>query len=385
MKRRILKQLILSIFCSMFITLTGLAMEYKDIPIGYWAYGEINELTDKNIISGYSKELYLPEKNVTRAEFCAMVIKALEQEDIPIEKMYSFEDVDNSYWAYKYIIRAVNLEILKPADNNYFYPDDFVTRSEVITFLVNLLKTEDISKQDAIYALQNNFSDFEDIPDWLKVPAGKAQIIDVIAKEPPREKFLDYDKFVTRAQAAVFLAKMRKVTHSYLLEKIQEETSPKIAEGIIIDNVLRDGDVVTLPRMTVLPITIKGQLSSKDALPGQMFKAAFANNIVDYEHHLLLSKDIIIIGKVLDSTKAKNLINNGDILFELSGINKNNNLTRIFALASYDAPLIEANKLKKAAKTVIKGRDFSAKDGQIIYIKLFKPLRVNIVTGEVLD
>ena len=40
---------------------------------------------------------------------------------------------------------------------------------------------------------------------------------------------------------------------------------------------------------------------------------------------------------------------------------------------------------KKAVKSITKGRDFTVKDGQILYIRLFRPLRVNIVTGEVFD
>ncbi len=127
------------------------------------------------------------------------------------------------------------------------------------------------------------------------------------------------------------------------------------------------------------------QISSDSSAPGQMFQAKFANNIIDYEHNILLSKDIILIGKILETTKSKNFIRNGEISFELSAANNKNNLVRIEGYAEYEASLTEANKIKKAGKTILKGREFIAKDGQILYIKLFKPMRVNIVTGDVLD
>lgn len=386
MKKNILKKIIFILIISSFLcSERAFSMEFQDVEHGFWAYKEIDALTDEGIISGYPDNLFLPSKKVTRAEYAAMVIKALKQETIPIENMYTFEDIGPSHWAWSYVLRALNLDILKPAADGYFYPDDYVTRSEIITFLVNLLKTEDISKKDAIIALQNVYVDFDDIPDWFKVTAGKAEYLNVIAKEPPRQNYLDYDSYVTRAQIAVFFANMKREIDSYLEEKIKAEKSPKIAEGIIIENVIHNGDVVTIPQRSVLPVMIIGQLSSKDAQPGQMFQARFANNIVDYEHHLLFSKDLILIGKVLDSVNGKYLLRNGELMFELSAVNNDNMLTKILGAAECEASLVEANKVKKAAKAVIKGRNFTAKDGQILYIKLFRQIRVNIVTGEVLD
>ena len=382
MKKNFIRIFLLFIFL---MPIKVYALDFVDIDHGFWAYKEIDFLTDEGIISGYPDNKYLPQKLVTRAEYAAMVIKAIGQENIPIETIYTFEDIDNSHWAWGYILRAVNLDILKPATDNYFYPDDYITRSEVITFLVNILKSEDIGKKEAIIALQNSFDDFDDIPDWFKVTAGKAEVLNVIAKEPPRERYLDYDKYVNRAQIAVFLARLKQITDGYIQEKIAAEKLPKTGEGIIIENTSRIDDVVTLPAKTILPIMVIGQLSSEYAEPGQMLQASFANNIVDYEHHILLSKDIILVGKVLDTTKAINFVRNGELIFELSATNNNKNFTRILGVAEYEASQVESNKVKKVAKNIIKGRDFIAKDGQILYIKLFKPMRVNIVTGEVLD
>lgn len=383
MKKTLFK-LLLSSFIVAFSS-SAYAMDFIDVPQGFWAYKEIDILTNEKVINGYSADYFMPNNLVTRAEYAVMVIKILGQETIPIEKMYSFEDIDNSHWAWNYIIRAVNLDILKPTEDNYFYPNEYITRSEMITFLVNILKTEDITKKEAIIALQNQYLDFDDIPDWFKVTAGKAEVLNVIAKEPPRENYLDYDKYVTRAQMAVFLANLKRETDMYIAQNIAMETSPKIAEGIIIENVIRDGDVVTLPAQSVLPVVVLGQISSDESHVGKMFQAKFANNLVTYEHHLLLSKDIILIGKILDTTRSRNFVRNGEMIFELSAVNNENNLIKIMAVAQCEASNIEANKVKRTAKNIIKGRNFKVKDGQIIYVKLYQPMRINIVTGEVLD
>lgn len=378
--KKIIALLIISLFC---IT-TSYAMEFKDVPHGFWAYREIEKLTTKGIISGYSETQFLPQKYVTREEYAVMIIKAIEQENILVNDMYTFDDVDKSHWSWPYIVRAVDLDIMKTVDG-YFYPNELVTRSEIITFLVNILKTEHITKKDAILALQNTYVDFDDIPDWFKVTAGKAEVINVIAKEPPREQYLDYDAYVTRAQMAVFLYNLKEKLFDYIEEQRNIELSPKIGEGIVIENVTTSDDVVTIPAHTMLPITIIGQLTSEDNKAGDMFQARFVNNIVNNEHHILLSKDTVLVGKILNVIKSKNFFHNGGLLFELSATNKDGNYTRILAAAEYDAEPIDAGKLRKATNKIIKGRDFIIKDGQTIYIRLYKPLRVNVITGEILD
>lgn len=361
------------------------AIQFSDVNHGFWAYKEIDKVTDLGIISGYPDNRFMPEQLITRSQYAAMLIKTLGKEKIPIEEMYSFEDIDVNNWAWPYVLRALNLDILKPCSDGYFCPNDYITRSDVITFMVNLLKTEDISKKDAIQALQNAYQDFDDIPDWFKVTAGKAEVLNVIAKEPPRQKYLDYDKYVTRAQMAVFISNIKKEIDSYQEEKIKAANSAKIASGIISYNAVQKGDIVTLPAKTVLPISVIGQISSKNTVPGKMFQARFVNNIIDENHQLILSKDLILIGKILDAVEGKPFIKNGELMFELSAINNNGLFTKIFAYAEYDANFVEGNKLKKITSGIVKGRNFTAKDGQILYIKLFKPIRVNIITGEILD
>ena len=130
---------------------------------------------------------------------------------------------------------------------------------------------------------------------------------------------------------------------------------------------------------------MSGQISSDKSVAGEMFQARFVNNIVNYEHHLLFSKDVVLIGKILDTTRSKNFVRNGELIFELSAANNDNFLTKIFAVAHCEAPSVEASKFKKFTKSVVKGRNYVIKDGQILYVKLYKPVRVNIVTGEVLD
>lgn len=383
MKHKIFLFAILMIF----ISCDAQAKQFSDVPAGYWDIQAVDRITEQGIMNGITEKYFMPERYVTRAEYATSIIKAIKQENIQVQNAYAFDDIDNKHWAWKYVIRALDLEIIKPVSDSYFYPNDFVTRSEMITFLVNILKSEDITKKEALTALQNEYADYDDIPDWFKVTAGKAEVLGVIAKEPPREHYLDYDGYVTRAQFAYFLDKLKEITEGYVKEKHLAEISPKTVEegGIIVDNVLIEDDVVTLPVRTILPVIISGQLKSGQTKAGTMFQARFADNIVDDEKHLLLSKNIVLIGKVLSSEHSLPFVKNGSLIFELSATNKDGNLTRIQGVADCEPPVTESMRLTRAAASIVKGKNFVGKDGQILYIRLYKPMRINIVTGDILD
>ena len=97
--------LLIIVLCS--IT-NAYAIEFEDVPHGFWAYKEIDKLTTKGIINGYSETQFAPQKYITRAEYAVMVIKAIEQENMLVNDMYTFDDVDKSHWSWPYILRAVD-------------------------------------------------------------------------------------------------------------------------------------------------------------------------------------------------------------------------------------------------------------------------------------
>ncbi|MCH5185086.1 MAG: von Willebrand factor type A domain-containing protein [Oscillospiraceae bacterium] len=98
-------------------------------------------LTAEGIISGYPDgEMHL-ENNVTRAEFTKMLIDTLDkcgkpdpQTDIPEPK---FDDVDESHWAYGYIVKAVKSGIVNGIDKNTFAPDNNITYEQAAKMVIS--------------------------------------------------------------------------------------------------------------------------------------------------------------------------------------------------------------------------------------------------------
>lgn len=136
--------LIYTIFIS-FYTSYG----YIDVDKSHWANEVINELSDKEILSGYPDGTFKPDNNMTRAEFITILIKTVEPNT----------DVSSAlgYWADKSINIARDKNILKLEEYDIWNPNENIKRSEIIKMLVRALG---IFEYDEI---SNNFDVFTDI------------------------------------------------------------------------------------------------------------------------------------------------------------------------------------------------------------------------------
>ena len=106
------------------------------------------EIVSTPFISGYEDGTFLPNKNVTRAEFLRMAISALCK-DFDSTKNYgtcSFSDVPLGKWYEKYIAYAEQKKFVSGYSDGTFHPDEPIAREEVSVILTKIL---DLSTTDA--------------------------------------------------------------------------------------------------------------------------------------------------------------------------------------------------------------------------------------------
>ena len=173
MKKFLTKALTLAVVFAISCAST-IAKEYKDLPKNHWAYKQIKILTDFDVVVGYPDGLYRPDQQVTRAEFSSIVVKAFDQANAPITNPVKFKDVSQKDWFYGVVQRAVMFDLLKGYPNGNFNPRGTVARGHIISTVVNALTTETISNQKAKDILENSYDDYDQLPDWLIIAAGKA-------------------------------------------------------------------------------------------------------------------------------------------------------------------------------------------------------------------
>ena len=124
---------------------------FTDVSKSHWAFEYIENLASKNIINGYNDYFY-PDNVITRAEFVKILVSAFG-----IEKASgsSFTDVSDSDWFMPYVGGAANAGLVLGSDGK-FNPNDSITREDACVMIHRFAKYAGINIPGA------NVADFAD-------------------------------------------------------------------------------------------------------------------------------------------------------------------------------------------------------------------------------
>ena len=117
--------------------------------------------TFHSVIKGNEINEFLPDNNISRAEFTAMVIRMLGAE--VVEYSGSFGDVAESDWYADYVETAYKNSIISGFDGR-FMPNDMITREEMVKIVVDAYKLMHEDFETVDYNIQ--FTDNHEISDW---------------------------------------------------------------------------------------------------------------------------------------------------------------------------------------------------------------------------
>ena len=142
--------------------------EYSKELEGHWAKEEISSLVDNAVIQGYGDGTLGLDRNITRAQFITMLVRAL---GVPLEKYSgSFGDVSATIWHADYIETALKNGWIQ-GDGTNVHPDRNITREEITKILVAAYE----QKYGEITTLpESGFTDSADISSWASEFVEKA-------------------------------------------------------------------------------------------------------------------------------------------------------------------------------------------------------------------
>lgn len=98
----------------------------------------INELYDLGIVNGYSATKFGTDYTLTRAEACAIIVRALYGEKT-VPDVINFTDVSYRDWFYDYVNTAVYYDIMHGHSAATFAPNDEITYDQMATLVLNAL------------------------------------------------------------------------------------------------------------------------------------------------------------------------------------------------------------------------------------------------------
>lgn len=376
-------KIVLSAFTALAFAIPAFA--YPDVTPEHWAAKQIEILTEQGVIVGYPDGTFKPDDNVSRAEFASMAIKALGQEHTTIAQPVKFNDIEPGFWAYDAIQKALYFDLIScPDEGEAFRPDDTVTRAESISVAVNALTTEQISNIKAKEVLSKKFADVNEVPEWFLIPAGKAEILNMLVIIPSADKAkIEADRPATRAEVSAILYEMMEQAKLNPNAKLAEAMRKKTGNGYVVESAFVQGSIGTIPAGAIIPVKLTKYISSQTSQPGEIYSATAPENYITKDKFILVYKGSTLKGQLLDVRKGKWFVRNGVLVLDNSLLTTNNDQTVSFngvgEVTKY------RNWFMKFVRAVLKGEKLNVEPEGVVYIKLLKPIKVDLTNGWILE
>jgi len=182
------------------------ALEYDkfftDVKANHWANAAIKSLAARRIVSGINEKQFAPQANVTRAEFAAMLVRAL---GVKAEGAASYSDVEAGKWYSAYVATASKLGIIKGRSKSAFAPNETISREEMA---VMIMRAYEVRKgaTDASAAEEAAFTDRSQISKWAETSVAAAAKLGLVQGRA-NDTFVPKGK-MTRAESAQVIYKL---------------------------------------------------------------------------------------------------------------------------------------------------------------------------------
>ena len=146
-------------------------MTFPDVA-NHWSKDAVNDMASRLIVNGVNETHYNPNAAITRAEFAAIIVRAL---GLPENgKTVPYGDVKSSDWFVGAVAKAQEYDIIKGYEDGTFRPSKTITRVEAMAMIARAMKLTgldtNVSGVDAVSVL-SSFVDGAAVDAWAKQAA----------------------------------------------------------------------------------------------------------------------------------------------------------------------------------------------------------------------
>jgi hypothetical protein len=184
----------------------AMAAMFQDLQ-GNWATNAIQDLSGQNIITGYPDGSFRPNGNITRAEFSAVMVKALGL-NASANGSQTFNDVPSSNWAYPAIETVRSAGLVSGYPGGLFAPTRNLTRAEAISILSNASRLP-MPSDSSVNQILSGYRDSASIPTWARPGVAGAIQAGIYASNPNDGNALNPTSPATRADVAAMVENLR--------------------------------------------------------------------------------------------------------------------------------------------------------------------------------
>lgn len=187
-------------------SIPALAAIFQDTQY-HWAKNAIQQLSDERVIGGYPDGSFRPEGSITRAEFAAILVNALGL-NAQSSSYGSFNDVPSSHWAAAAIETVKSQGLVSGYPGGLFMPNKNISRAESLAILANAARLP-LPDQNTANQILSSYRDQSGIPTWARPAVAAAIQANLFANDPSSGNLIEPMTPASRAEIAAMTSNLR--------------------------------------------------------------------------------------------------------------------------------------------------------------------------------
>ena len=184
-------------------------VEFADVNDRKWVKDAANDMGSRMIVSGSDDNLFDPDKEITRAEFAEIIVKALGIKPYTGKSLFSDVKEDNSRFGY--IMAAHEYGLITGKGNNRFAPDDKITREQALTIISKAMSITGLSSdmgEQEISEILASYKDSGKVSSWARESVAACLKLEITSGKG--NGLISPKSNITKAEIAVFIQKLLK-------------------------------------------------------------------------------------------------------------------------------------------------------------------------------
>lgn len=145
----------------------GLIWNPKEFPdvANHWSKSAVNDMASRLVVNGVDATHFNPNNNVTRAEFAAILVRALGLSDTGTSSKFS--DVSASDWYMGAVTVANEYNLIDGYENGTFRPNQTISRQEAFVILNRAIAIVKLQQATSSMTL-SSYSDQSKVATWAQ-------------------------------------------------------------------------------------------------------------------------------------------------------------------------------------------------------------------------
>ncbi|MDI4649830.1 S-layer homology domain-containing protein [Cohnella hashimotonis] len=180
-------------------------LQFSDVAV-HWAKDSVNDMGSRMVIGGTGDGLFSPDRDITRAEFAAIVVRGL---GLKLEDGTTpFSDAGTSAGYSSAINTAFAYNLISGFEDGTFRPNDKITREQAMVIIAKAMKATGLSGDRGATAEDAflSFADASSVATWaIDSVAANVQAGLVKGRTSTR---LDPKAYITRAEVAAIVQRL---------------------------------------------------------------------------------------------------------------------------------------------------------------------------------